>query len=209
MGGSSTDWGTAERHLLLDESMIFALVALPWLVGFHADAVAERPTRAVAGELADWGAPDDECVASAYGGLALDRGTTRVIASFSQGVFVLGPDHQLIARAPGFDCTGSADELVALATGEAWVGTPLIALAATAGGRAESVTWLSLYRVSDGGVVEAVFTGAVERHANHETHTGTVTVIPGGLIYQPPEGRTSIWTYDGTRYVDQGDFPAA
>jgi len=189
--------------------MLVAVVALPWLSGFHADAVADHPTRAVTGELAEWGTPDDDCVASAYGGLALDRGTTRVVASFSQGVFVLGPDHQLIARAPGFECTGSADELVALATGEAWVGTPLVALAATVGGRAESVTWLSLYRVNDTGGLEPVFTGDVERHANHETRTGTVTIIPGGLIYHDPSGPTSIWTYDGTRYVEQGTFPAA
>jgi hypothetical protein len=180
---------------------------LPWLLGFAPDAVADHPTRAVAAEVSEWKAPDDRCVASAYGGLALDRGQTRVIASYSQGVFVLGKDRHLLARAPGLPCAGSADELVGLETGEAWVGAPLIALAATTGGRAESVTQLMLYRVGDNGVLEPVFTGAVERHADHQTHTGTVTVVPGGLIYRAPEGTTSIWIYDGRHYVEHGSFP--
>ncbi|HSN25285.1 MAG TPA: hypothetical protein VLT45_03335, partial [Kofleriaceae bacterium] len=94
-----------------------------------------------------------------------------------------------------------------LETGEAWVGTPLIALGVTTGGHAESVTQLMLYRVADNGVLEPVFTGAVERHADHQTRTGTVTVVPGGLIYRAPEGTTTIWIYDGQHYVEQGAFP--
>ncbi len=180
---------------------------LPWLLGFAPDAAADHPSRAVAAEVAEWKAPDDRCVASAYGGLAVDRGDTRVVASYSQGVFVLGKDRHLLARAAGFTCAGSADELVGLETGEAWVGTPLIALAATTGGHAESVTQLLLYRVADNGVLEPVFTGAVERHADHQTRTGTVTIVPGGLIYRAPEGTTSIWIYDGQHYVEQGAFP--
>ena len=180
---------------------------LPWLLGFAPDAVADHPSPAVAAEVSEWTAPDDRCVASAYGGLALDRGDKRIIASFSQGVFVLGKDRHLFARAPGFPCAGSADELVALETGEAWIGTPLIALAATTGGRAESVTQLLLYRVGADGVLEPVFTAPVERHADHQTRTGTVTVVPGGLIYHAPEGTTSIWIYRDGRYVEQGSFP--
>ena len=189
--------------------MLLALVALPWLQGFQAEAVADHPSRTVAAELSEWRKPDEDCVASAYGGLSLDRGGQRVLASFSQGVFIVDANRRLVAQAPGFDCNGSADELVALATGEAWVGTPLVALAATTGGHAESVTWLSLYRVGDGGTLEPVFTGAVERHEGHQTRTGVVTIVPGGLIYRAPEGTTSVWIYDGNRYVEQGSFPVA
>lgn len=180
---------------------------LPWLLGFAPDAVADHPSRAVAAEVSEWKAVDDRCVASAYGGLALDHGDTRVVASYSQGVFVLGKDRHLIARAPGFACAGSADELVGLETGEAWIGTPVIALAQTTGGHAESVTQLLIYRVADDGTLEPVFTAPVERHANHQTRTGTVTIVPGGLIYRAPEGTTSIWIYDGAHYVQHGAFP--
>ncbi len=180
---------------------------LPWLLGFAPDAASDHPSRDVAAEVSEWKAVDDRCVASVYGGLALDRGDTRVVASYSQGVFVLGKDRHLLARADGFACAGSADELVGLETGEAWINTPLIALAATTGGRAESVTQLLLYRVGDNGVLEPVFTAPVERHAEHQTRTGTVTMVPGGLIYRAPEGTTSIWVYDGHHYVEQGAFP--
>jgi hypothetical protein len=184
--------------------VMLALVALPWLQGFQPQAVADHPSRAVAEELSEYRPTDEDCVASAYGGLSLDTGNGRVLASFSQGVFVLDENRQLVAQAPGFDCNGSADELVALAQGDAWIGSPVVALAATTGGRAESVTWLSLYKVSEGGALEPVFTGTVERHEGRQTRTGVVTVIPGGLIYRAPEGTTSVWIWDGKRYVEQG-----
>jgi hypothetical protein len=132
-----------------------------------------------------------------------------VLASYSQGVFVLDGNRHLVAQAPGFPCNGSSDELVALAQGNAWIGAPLIALAASSGGRAESVTWLSLYRVGDGGKLVPVFSGAVERHGDRQTKTGVVTIVPGGLIYRSPEGMTSLWTWDGTRYVEQVTLPVA
>lgn len=187
--------------------MLLALVALPWLQGFQPQAVADHPSRAVAQELSEYRAPDDACVASAYGGLSVDSGGGRILASFSQGVFVVDKDRHLVAQSPGFSCNGSADELVALATGDAFIGKPIVALAATTGGRAESITWLSLYVADETGALEPVFTGTVERHEGHETRTGTVTVVPGGLIYHAPEGMTSVWIWDGSRYVQQGSFP--
>ena len=50
-----------------------------------------------------------------------------------------------------------------------------------------------------------MFTGEVERHAGRTTKTGTVTVVPGGLIYQPPIGEVSVWLYDESlgRYVQR------
>jgi hypothetical protein len=188
-------------------AVLAPLAALPWLLGFGPTASADHPRRDVAEQLAEWSAPDDRCVASAYGGLAVDLpGGQRVLASYSQGVFVLDADHHLVAQAPGLHCSGSADELVGLAVGDVWIGTPVIALAATAGGRAESVTWLTLLRVGNTGVLETVFAGAVERTAEHRTRTGAIILVPGGLIYREPGGATSIWTYDRHmgRYITHG-----
>jgi hypothetical protein len=189
--------------------MLLALAALPWLQGFTPDAVADHPSRAVSAELAEWKKPDDQCVASAYGGLKLENHGTRVLATYSQGVFVLDENRHLVAQAPGFECNGSSDELIAIAEGNAWVGAPVIALAATSGGRAESVTWLSLYRVGAAGKLEPVFTGAVERHGDHQTKTGVVTIVPGGLIYRAPDGTTSLWTWDGAKYAQQVTLPVS
>lgn len=189
--------------------MLVPLAALPWLSGFDATAVADRPSPEVTDALAAWHEIDPACVDAVYGGLELDAdlapapGTETVLASFSQGVAVLDRDGRLVARAPGFACAGSADELVAVAAGDAWIGHPVIALAATTGGHAESLTWLSLYRVA-GGELVPVFTGVVEEHDGRRTRTGAVLVAPGGLIYQAPAGDTSVWSYDPARgrYVE-------
>jgi hypothetical protein len=188
------------------------LAALPWLQGFFTPAASsEGSSHDVVAELAEWQVPDENCVGAAYGGLSLVAdltaapGDERVLASYTQGVIVLDAHRQLIARAPGNECEGSADELVAIAAGDGAIGVPLVALAATSGGRNESLTWMTLYRVGDAGQLTPVFVGEVERHVSRTTRTGTVTLIPGGLIHRNPTGFTSLWTYDGElgRYVEQ------
>ncbi|MGE5185007.1 MAG: hypothetical protein ACM31C_23220 [Acidobacteriota bacterium] len=195
-------------------STLATIAALPWLQGFEPAAVTDRPTRGVLDELAEWQPAEDRCVAAAYGGLEVIAdltpapGDERVLASFSQGLVVLDRDRHLISRAPGFTCQGSADELEAMAIGDAWIGEPVIALAATAGGHNESVTSLTLYRVGDAGALVPVFTGEVERHVGRATRTGIVMVFPGGLVYRAPNGTTSVWRYDEAagRYVDRTVF---
>lgn len=190
---------------------LLPLAALPWLQGFFApSAVTERGAAGVVEELAEWRAPVEDCVGSSYGGLELRadvsdaRGEERILASYTQGVFVLDEDRHLLAQAQAFPCEGSRDELVALAAGDASIGTPVVALVATAGGRAESVTWLTLYRVANSGELQPIFIGEVERHEGNTTRTGVVTVIPGGLVYRDPRGGVGIWVYDAElgRYVE-------
>src|SRR4029079_14987233 len=151
------------------QPILAALAALPWLQGFFApQGVTEQGSRDVLAELAEWREPMEDCVASAYGGLALHadigpaEGEEKILASYTQGVFVFDTTRHLIAQAPGLTCAGSAGELVAPASGDATIGIPVIALAATSGGRAENVTWLMLYRVADDGKLQPVFTGEVE-----------------------------------------------
>jgi hypothetical protein len=195
-------------------SLLATIASLPWLQGFEPASVTDRPTRGVLDELAEWQPADDRCVATAYGGLevvadlAPAPGDERVLASFSQGIVVLDRDRHALAQAPGFTCQGSADELEAIAVGEAWIGTPVIALAATTGGRNESSTWLTMYRIGDAGALVPVFSGEVEHHAGRSTRTGVVMVFPGGLVYRAPNGTTSVYRYekDAGRYVDRGVF---
>jgi hypothetical protein len=187
------------------------LAAIPWLQGFFAPAAStEAGTAEVLAELGEWGEADASCIASSYGGLSLTAdvatlpGPERVLASFTQGVVVLDGEDHIVARAPGFDCEGSEDDLVALAVGDIGIGEPIVALAATAGGRNESMTWLTLYRVANSGELQPVFIGEVERHAGDTTRTGVVTVVPGGLVYRAPSGGSTIWSYDFElgRYVE-------
>ena len=191
--------------------VLAALTALPWLQGFFLAAdVSEDTSRDVADQLSEWRDPDSECVAGSHGGLRLradlvpaSPGDETVLASYTQGIFVLDAEHHVLAQAPPLPCAGSADELVAIAAGDAQLPMPVLALAATMGGHAESVTWLTIYRVADSGELQPIFTGEVERHEGHTTRTGIVTIMPGGLVYRDLRGTSSIWLYDATlgRYV--------
>jgi hypothetical protein len=193
-------------------ALLIPLAALPWLQGFFApQGVTEQGSRDVLAELAEYRDPVDDCVASAYGGLTLRADVTpavageeQILASYTQGVFVLDRDRHLLAQAPALECEGSADELVALAAGDASIGTPVVALAASSGGRAESVTWLTLYRVANGGELQPIFIGEVERHAGDTTRTGIITLIPGGLVFRDTRGSVGLWLYDSElgRYVE-------
>jgi len=196
---------------MVSAALLAQLAALPWLQGFFApQGETEAGSRDVLAELAEWRAPVEDCVASSYGGLSLRAdvsdadGKERILASYTQGVFVLDRERHLLAQSQPLDCAGSADELVALAAGDASIGTPVIALAATSGGRADSVTWLTLYRVANDGVLQPVFNGEVERHAGGRTRTGTVTLVPGGLVYRDTRGSIGMWLYDNElgRYVE-------
>jgi hypothetical protein len=192
--------------------VLASLAALPWLQGFEPVASSDHGSASVEQDIASL--DEDEpapCVSSAYGGLEITAdvapadGDETVLASFTHGVAVLAADHHVIARAPGFPCQGSADELVAVAAGDAMIGAPVIALAASTGGHNENITWLTLYRVNDAGKLTPVFTGLVERHVKHVTRTGVILLFPGGLVYRPPVGNTQIWLYDrdAGRYVEQ------
>ena len=164
------------------------MFALPWLQGFFLAASVSGDANRVEADLAD--APGNEIVE----------------ASYTEGIIVRDAEGHVLAHAPGFDPSGgSADDIDALAVGDAQIGTPVLAVAATTGGHNESMTWLTLYRVANSGELQPMFSGEVERHAGRTTTTGTVTVIPGGLIYQTPKGVRSVWLYDESlgRYIER------
>lgn len=185
-------------------ALLATLASMPWLQGFDAATIADRG-RPATDEV------DATCVASAYGDLELTAdvasaaGDESVVASFTRGITVFDRNHRPIAHAQGFVCQGSADELVAMAVGDASIGAPVIALAASTGGHNDSATWLTLYRVGAHGELVAMFSNIVERHKGHATRTGVVTLVPGGLIYRPPVGNPSFWRYDrdAGRYIEQ------
>ncbi len=192
--------------------LLVPVAALPWLQGFFAPrGETEQGSREVIAELAEYREPADDCAAAAYGGLRLRAdvtphidGNEQILASYTQGIFVFDRERHLIAQAQPLPCEGSADELVSLAVGDASIGTPVVALAATAGGRAENVTSLTLFRVANSGELQPIFNGEVERHEGGTTRTGIVTLVPGGLIYRDTLGSVGLWLYDAElgRYVE-------
>jgi hypothetical protein len=184
--------------------------ALPWLHNFAATAASAEASAQVVDRMARWRAPDPDCSAAAYGGLAIAAdvapapGTEEVLASYAQGVLVLDAGGRVIASAPAPGCQGSADDLEAVAAGDAQLDGPVIALAATGGGHRASSTWLGLYRVVNGAVAP-IFAGVVEDRVGDRTRTGGVTLLPGALLYRAPSGGHTLWVYrpEQHRYVQQ------
>jgi hypothetical protein len=177
----------------------------------HNFAVSAETAEAKSGvvtRMAKWRDPDPSCSASAYGGLEIAAnvgagGTQIVLASFTQGVLVLDAEDELIASATAPACQGSADEIDAIAAGDAHIDQPVIALAVTVGGHREASTWLVLYRVV-GGVIAPAFAGVVEERVGDRRRTGEVTLLPGALLYRAPSGTQRLWVYSAERqrYVE-------
>jgi hypothetical protein len=189
--------------------------AVPWLHGFAATASSDSENSAVSDRLGGLvGSRDD----AGYGGLQVTAdvapadGSETVLASYHQGIGVVDHAGKLLAHAPGFEPTGSADDLVALSVGDAGIGTPVIALAMSRGGPRESVTSIVLYRVT-GDRLEQLFEGPVEEADGPDAFPGTITFVPGGLIYRAPRTpAATVWIFDAARgrYEKRGTIaPAA
>ena len=109
------------------------------------------------------------------------------------------------ARFPPGWIPGSADQILTVSRGDVLIGEPVVVVATTVGGRTENVTWLSIYRVLDDGTLDPVFEREVEKHRGNQTRSGVITVLPGGLVAQDPDGTISLWIYDAARgcYIEQ------
>jgi len=163
--------------------------AMPWLRGFSPVATTDNDSDG-------WHVVAD---------VAPNDGLETVLASYDHGISVVGRGGKLLARAPGFQPAGSADDLVALSVGDAGIGSPVIALAVDRGGHRESVTSVALYRV-DGGRLQQLAELEVEDRAGSDTYTGDITFVPGALIYRAPRAPTvTVWVLDAARgrYIER------
>ncbi|MDQ3365682.1 MAG: hypothetical protein M3680_09680 [Myxococcota bacterium] len=182
-----------------------AAPSLPWLHGLG-EVVASTEDVTDVGDLLAEG-----CGAGASRTLRLVADVTgtpaleTVTASYSGGLVVTDAEHHVLARGAGYPCEGSADELDTLAVGGAY-GHRTVVIAATAGGRRETATWVGLFRPGFGGALDPVFTGEVERRVGDVVERGNIWLVPDGLLHQPPGGPTSYWPFDpvGHAYVPYG-----
>ena len=183
---------------------------VPGLRGFVTTASSDRPEPSVLARIGEWRAADADCAANAYGGIAVtgDLGAgakhpQTVLATFDELVVVDAND-ELVAAAPTeFACTGgSADALEIVAIGRTWLDVPMIAIAATIGGRAEQSTYVALFRVAGGRLVP-MFRGAVEAREGDDVFSGSITIVPEGLVYRAPGDPATWWRLDHAtgRYV--------
>ena len=182
---------------------------MPWLHGFATTASSDTVERSVSERMNEWRRCEEPC--TDFGGIELsadvipgERPET-ILATYS-GVVVLDTKGTLVARGRGFEPTGSADELLAVAVGDAMLDTPIIAVSARVGGRREHAVWLELYRVGTSGTLERVFAAVTEEHDDQDM-IGSVTIVSGGLLYKAPRGSTQDrWNFDARagRYRDVG-----
>jgi hypothetical protein len=183
---------------------------LPQLLGTTVLASSSSDTPAVVDRLSKWRHPNASCVADAYGGIevvanvAPAPGDELVLASYSQGVFVLGRGGNVLASSPGRVCEGSQDSLDGVEIIRTLDGDVRIGVITTMGGRAENVTSLELLALGHGDSLDRVFEGELQRVESNTTRTGSVTLMYGALLYTRPIGGTSLWRLDrkANRYVE-------
>lgn len=203
-------WLTVLVLASCDNSSVPPVASMPWVRGFHATAADDAQTSAAAqriSELRNASVDDD------YGGIELradvagDAKLETVLASYRAGTVVLDPAGRVIASAPGFEFSGSADELVSMAVGDGDLRAPLILVAFQAGGHRENTIFLAMYRVHHGKNLERVFLAPIEEHDGMSIAAGSLTFVPSGIVYRAPRAQgASRWTFDTRRqrYVEQG-----
>lgn len=128
--------------------------------------------------------------------VAPSAGKETIRATFVDGIAVYDAEHQLLARSPGYECEGSADELVLLEAGSAF-GEPTIALAVRQGGHQHDEVALTLFRMNPHAGLEAAFTATVEERDGDALRKGAIWILPNGLIYRRPGTLPmTVWTFD-------------
>jgi hypothetical protein len=164
---------------------------LPWLEGLHVTAKSTG-----ASTPAD--EPPEDCAASAMRSIELvadvspRAGRERIVASYATGIVVHDSEERTVAETNGFPCEGSGDELDVVAVGDAY-GVPMLALAATTGGRRETQTFVGLYSLP---ALDPMFAGTVERREDERITRGSIHLFPGGLVYARPGGLPRLWRLD-------------
>jgi hypothetical protein len=168
--------------------------AFRWLPGLAATAIATERSAEAADQLAAW-APDEPCptwdARAIVADVAPAGGAETVLASVASGVVVLDADQRLLSTAPLADCGGSADGVIALAAGDAWIGAPVIAVVFSSGGRREADTSLALFRAGRERL-EPIFTGVLEMREDDVVSAGSAVLLPGAIVYRPPTGALEV-----------------
>jgi hypothetical protein len=181
---------------------------LLWLTGFTVTAASDATTPAASSRLAELGGTNDD--GDNYGAMSIAAGDGSVLASYRRGVIVVDRTGRVSARAPGFEPTGSADDVVALASGDAMIGAPVIVLALSSGGHRESTTSIVIYRAGTSARLDRLFVGAVEEREGTDTWPGTIVLFPNGLLYRAPRTDVlTVWIFDAQRgrYIERARLP--
>lgn len=205
-----------------DQALLSPAPGVPWVRGFQA-AAANTPTLAAAQRFSELrtsgggapGSPRDPVVDSPgdeHGAIELQANVTgdgrreTVLVSYQAGTVILDAAGRTIASAPGFELSGSADDLISAAVGDGQLRAPLILVAFQSGGHRENTIFLAIYRVHRKRL-EQVFLAPIEEHDGMETTVGAVVFVPSGIYYRAPGSSTARrWTFDAQRqrYLETG-----
>src|ERR1044071_5056327 len=97
-----------------------SVASMPWMRGFNAVVVGDIPTQAAAQRMADLrhvDAEDAHDVIELRADIVGDSSLETVLVSYRLGVMVVDAAGRAVATAPGFEFSGSADDLVSVAIG--------------------------------------------------------------------------------------------
>jgi len=186
--------------------------SLPWIRGLSAANVRDTPTSQAAQRIAnllDTSTQDDYGALELQSDLTGDSRAETILASYRLGIVVSDAQGHVLTRAPGFDAEGSADELLAIASGDAQIGAPVVVAAVQTGGHRETTISLAVYSMVGGGALRLAFFAPIEIRDGDRTAAGSLTFVGAGLLYRAPDARfTAPWTYDARRGCYRESDPA-
>lgn len=174
--------------------------SLPWVHGLT-ERAASTGVEAPGAPAED---PREDCGVAAsrpielVADVAPSAGRETIVASYQSGIAVFDREDHLVAELPGYPCQGSADELDVIVAGTAY-GDPVLAVAATTGGRRETSTFVALFR--PGATLTPLFTAVVETRADDKITRGAIYLLPDSLLYRRPGGGTALWRLEGGVYA--------
>jgi hypothetical protein len=119
-------------------------------------------------------------------------GLETIVASYSAGLTIFDREDHIVAETPGYPCSGSSDELDAIAVGKTG-GERVIVIAATSGGRNETSTWIGLFHAR---TLDALFAGVVEARVEDTITRGAIHLFATGLVHRHPNGTITLWGID-------------
>lgn len=178
---------------------------MPWLYGLSDPVASDRASDELGRRMAAWSDRDDydprcppgsETAIELFGDIAPPAGREKIWVSLAHGIAVFDAGGQLVTETPGYPCNGTADELEAVAVGNAF-GAPTLAIAATSGGHRERTTWISLLRVGPDRALDTAFTGAVVERDGETVAQGAIVLLPNALLYRAPRAeKPTFWIFD-------------
>lgn len=141
--------------------------------------------------------------ASSYAGVSIHADLApaeghEVVQATVGEVVVKATSGKTLAKATAYEPLGSADEVVAIRVTDGLVGSPLVVVTTTLGGRRESATLVTLYRFdARAHSLAPAFSGATVEVDGDARAEGALLILPKFVLHRAPRAELArLYAYD-------------